>query len=67
MRQIDADSVGNSYSQVFGKYLDERVTNVEVLDPYIRSSHQVYFIKHFLNLNVILDYIILDHKFCEIL
>ena len=56
MKQIDADSVGNSYSQVFGKYLDERVTDVEVLDPYIRSSHQVCFMTNFVNLalNVIL-------------
>ncbi|ESO09561.1 hypothetical protein HELRODRAFT_73540 [Helobdella robusta] len=39
--QIQCDSTGHSYEQVFGRYLDERVTEVEVIDPYIRSNHQV--------------------------
>ena len=39
--QIKEGSKGNSYQSVFDKYLDGNVTEVEVLDPYIRVKHQV--------------------------
>ncbi|XP_077984392.1 MIT domain-containing protein 1-like [Glandiceps talaboti] len=39
---IAKDSTGHSYKTVFGKFIDEYLTNVEVEDPYVRSTHQIY-------------------------
>lgn len=38
---IEDGSVGHSYEDVFKRYLDSSVTEVEVEDPYVRSHHQV--------------------------
>merc|ERR1719470_152615 len=38
---IEANSIGNSYNSLFGRFLDETVTTVTVEDPYIRAHHQV--------------------------
>jgi delta 1-pyrroline-5-carboxylate dehydrogenase len=38
---IEINSTGHSYKNVFGRFLDEEVTSVEVEDPYVRSFHQV--------------------------
>ncbi|XP_069679206.1 MIT domain-containing protein 1-like [Periplaneta americana] len=37
---IENDSTGHSYRSLFGRFLDEDVTTIEVEDPYIRSFHQ---------------------------
>lgn len=37
---IENDSTGHSYKNLFGRFLDEEVTSVEVEDPYVRSFHQ---------------------------
>lgn len=39
--RVEANSVGNSYEKLFGRFLDEHVTEVQVEDPYVRSHHQV--------------------------
>merc|ERR1712142_302465 len=39
--RIEANSVGNSYNSIFGRFLDDSVKIVNVEDPYIRSHHQV--------------------------
>jgi len=36
-----SSSIGNSYSKILGRFLDEYVTKVEIEDPYVRSTHQV--------------------------
>jgi hypothetical protein len=38
---IENDSTGHSYKNLFGRFLDEEVTYIEVEDPYVRSFHQV--------------------------
>jgi hypothetical protein len=38
---IENNSTGHSYEKLFGRFLDEEVTSVEVEDPYVRSFHQV--------------------------
>lgn len=38
---IENDSTGHSFKNLFGRFLDEEVTSVEVEDPYVRSFHQV--------------------------
>jgi hypothetical protein len=38
---IENDSTGHSYKNLFGRFLDEEVTSVDVEDPYVRSFHQV--------------------------
>jgi len=38
---IEDNSSGHSYKTVFGKYLNEDVTEIEIEDPYIRIFHQV--------------------------
>lgn len=40
--KIENDSIGYSYASVFGQYLDEKVTQVVIEDPYVRTHHQVY-------------------------
>lgn len=37
---IEANSTRHSYEALFGHYLSQHVTSVEVEDPYIRSHHQ---------------------------
>ncbi|KAK6173894.1 hypothetical protein SNE40_017269 [Patella caerulea] len=49
---IDSGSLGNSYEKLFSRFLDERVTCVEIEDPYIRSTHQVYNLLRFCELIV---------------
>ena len=39
--KIEANSTGNSYNSLFGRFLDEAVTTVWVEDPYIRAHHQI--------------------------
>ncbi|CAF0759606.1 unnamed protein product [Didymodactylos carnosus] len=39
--QIKDDSIGNSYEKIFGRFLDENVTQVDIQDPYIRAFHQI--------------------------
>ena len=39
--KIEANSIGNSYNSLFGRFLDETVTTVSVEDPYIRAHHQI--------------------------
>lgn len=39
--KIEANSTGHSYEALFGRFLDENVTQVTVEDPYIRAHHQV--------------------------
>ena len=39
--KIEANSCGNSYDSLFGRFLDDMVTMVTVEDPYIRAHHQV--------------------------
>lgn len=39
--RIEDGSTGHSYASVFGRFLDNSVTYVNVEDPYIRSFHQV--------------------------
>ena len=38
---IEDNSSGYSYETVFGRFLDSQLTTVDVMDPYIRSFHQV--------------------------
>ncbi|XP_064481590.1 MIT domain-containing protein 1-like [Ornithodoros turicata] len=38
--QIEDKSTGHSYESVFGHLLDDRVTSIDVDDPYIRAVHQ---------------------------
>lgn len=40
-RRIDEDSKGHSYESIFGKCLDNRLTEVTVEDPYIVAHHQL--------------------------
>ena len=42
--QIENDSTGHSYEQIFQRFLDEDLTQVIIEDPYIRSIHQVCLI-----------------------
>jgi len=39
--KIEAGSTGNSYENIFGRFLDETVSVIEVEDPYVRSHHQI--------------------------
>ena len=38
---IEENSTGHSYATVFGRYLNDEVTEIEIDDPYIRLFHQV--------------------------
>lgn len=40
-QRIQAQSTGHSYETIFGRFLDESVSEVTVEDPYIRSHHQI--------------------------
>ncbi|KAK7097718.1 MIT domain-containing protein 1-like [Littorina saxatilis] len=50
--RIAADSIGHSYNTLFARFIDERLTSVEVEDPYIRSTHQIYNFLRFCELLV---------------
>ncbi|PVD35251.1 hypothetical protein C0Q70_06532 [Pomacea canaliculata] len=50
--QIAADSMGHSYNKIFGRFITDNLTSVEVDDPYIRSTHQVYNFLRFCELLV---------------
>ena len=39
--RIENDSCGHCYAEIFGRLLEPSVTEVDVDDAYIRSSHQV--------------------------
>lgn len=39
--KIEAGSTGNSYETIFGRFLEDSVTVIEVEDPYVRSHHQI--------------------------
>ena len=39
--QIDNDATGYSYGVIFSRFLDQFLTQIEIEDPYIRSTHQV--------------------------
>lgn len=49
---IANNSCGNSYVKIFGPFLNEKVTKVNVEDPYIRSNHQMYNFLRFCELLV---------------
>ena len=38
---IESDSTGHSYEKVFGRFVTEDLTYVEIEDPYVRNVHQV--------------------------
>lgn len=38
---IEHNSTGHSFENIFGRFLDKSVSEVEVEDPYIRNVHQV--------------------------
>lgn len=38
---IKDDSIGNSYDAIFGSFLDDSVTEIQIDDAYIRAFHQV--------------------------
>ncbi|XP_054718314.1 MIT domain-containing protein 1-like [Uloborus diversus] len=50
--QISNDSVGFSYESIFKKYLDDSVNKVEIDDPYVRTTHQIYNFLNFCELLV---------------
>lgn len=47
-RRIEDNSTGHSYESIFGKCLDDLLTEVTVEDPYITAHHQVdnFFIEN---------------------
>ncbi|XP_062505092.1 MIT domain-containing protein 1-like isoform X2 [Corticium candelabrum] len=49
---ITEDATGYSYVNLFSPYLDGSVTTVDIEDPYIRSTHQVYNFLRFCELLV---------------
>ncbi|ESO88500.1 hypothetical protein LOTGIDRAFT_219231 [Lottia gigantea] len=49
---IDNGSKGNSYEKLFSRFFDNNVTSVEIEDPYIRSTHQIYNLLRFCELVV---------------
>jgi len=48
--RIKKDQIGCSYETVFGKYIDINVQRIEIEDPYIRTTHQVYNLLRFCEL-----------------
>ncbi|KAK3100122.1 hypothetical protein FSP39_015084 [Pinctada imbricata] len=50
--QIDNDATGYSYSVIFSRFLDQFLTCIEIEDPYIRSTHQIYNLLRFCELVV---------------
>ena len=51
--KIEANSTGNSYNALFGRFLDEKVVSVTLEDPYIRAHHQIVNFLRFCELCVI--------------
>lgn len=39
--RIEANSYGHGLNELFGRFMDDRVTKVKVEDPYIRAHHQI--------------------------
>ena len=39
--RIEENSTGHSFEKIFGKYLDSKVSKIDVEEPYIRNMHQV--------------------------
>ena len=39
--KIEENSRGHTYETLFGQYLDERVTNINIVDPYLSKYYQV--------------------------
>ncbi|XP_015607699.1 MIT domain-containing protein 1-like [Cephus cinctus] len=39
-KKVEDGSTGNSYATLFGRFLDETVTHIQIEDPYIRLPHQ---------------------------
>ncbi|XP_070554446.1 MIT domain-containing protein 1-like [Ptychodera flava] len=50
--KIPQDSTGHSYKSVFGKFIDEFLTEVTVDDAYVRQTHQIYNFLRFCELLV---------------
>jgi len=38
---VKDDSIGHSYKTVFSDYVDNKITSVEIFDPYVRLHHQL--------------------------
>lgn len=49
---IEADATGFSFQRLFSKFLDKFLTEIEIEDPYIRSTHQIYNLLRFCELVV---------------
>ena len=47
---IKADQIGCSYSTLFSKYIDDKLTKVEISDPYVRTVHQLFNLLRFCEL-----------------
>ena len=50
--EIKSGQRGCSYSRLFSKYIDEKLTKVTINDPYIRSHHQILNLLRFCELLV---------------
>lgn len=48
--EIKAGQRGCSYSRLFSKYIDEKLTNVTIKDSYIRTHHQILNLLRFCEL-----------------
>ncbi|KAK3599537.1 hypothetical protein CHS0354_006672 [Potamilus streckersoni] len=44
---IEDNSTGHSYQQLFGRFLDENLTEIDIDDPYVRSTPQIYNLLRF--------------------
>lgn len=49
---IANNSTGHGYERLFGRFLDDTVSELEVEDPYVRSVHQIYNFLRFCELCV---------------
>ncbi|XP_041358827.1 MIT domain-containing protein 1-like [Gigantopelta aegis] len=50
--QIEAISTGYSYEKLFSRFLDNEVSEIEIEDPYIRATHQIFNLLRFCELVV---------------
>ncbi|XP_046563419.1 LOW QUALITY PROTEIN: MIT domain-containing protein 1-like [Haliotis rubra] len=50
--RIEANSTGHTYEKLFSRFIDKSVSEIEVEDPYIRPSPQVYNFLRFCELVV---------------
>ncbi|XP_065051103.1 MIT domain-containing protein 1-like [Rhopilema esculentum] len=48
--ELEAGQRGCSYSRLFSKYIDEKLTTVRIQDPYIRTHHQIMNLLRFCEL-----------------